>query len=93
VGGKQGIRVRVTLMHLSFHRTPIRKCTINVESKVCNVKTYTSLSNWCLPCSKEEGLVSVRLGKCCPPRVSEPQASLEPMSKVYMNVQEARRST
>jgi hypothetical protein len=73
-------------MHLSFHRTPIRKCTINAESKVCNVKTYTRLCNWCLSCSKEEMLVSVRLDECCPPRVSEPRASLDPMSKVCMNV-------
>jgi hypothetical protein len=67
-------------MHLSFLRTAIRKCTINAESKVCNVKTYTRLCNQCLPCSKEEQkLVSVRLGKCCPPRVSEPQVALEPI--------------
>jgi hypothetical protein len=67
-------------MHLSFHRTPIRKCTINAESKVSKVKTYTRLCNRCLPCSKEEGkLVSVRLGECCPPRVSKPRAVLEPI--------------
>jgi hypothetical protein len=66
-GGKQGIRVRVTLMHLRFHRTPICKCTINAKSKVCDVKTCTMLCNRYLPCSKEERLVSVWLGECCPP--------------------------
>jgi hypothetical protein len=67
-------------MHLSFHITLIRKCTINAESKVCNAKTYTRLCNQWLPCSKEEGkLVSVWLGECCPPRVSEPRAALEPI--------------
>jgi hypothetical protein len=70
-------------MHLSFNRTPIRKCTINKESKVCNAKTYRRLCKWCVPCSKEEGkLVSVRLGECCPPRVSEPRAVLEPIRHV-----------
>jgi hypothetical protein len=67
-------------MHVSFHRTPVSKCTIDAESNVCNVKTYTRLCNRCLPCSKEEGkLVSVRLGECCPQRVSEPQVALEPI--------------
>jgi hypothetical protein len=70
-------------MHLSFHRTLIHKCTINVESKVCNEKTYTRLCNRCLPYSKEEGkLVSVRLGECCPPRVSEPRVALEPIHHI-----------
>jgi hypothetical protein len=71
-GGKQGIRVRVTLMHLSFHRTLLHKCTINAESKVCNAKSYRRLCNQCLPCLMEEGLVSMQVGECGPPRVSEP---------------------
>jgi hypothetical protein len=67
-------------MHLSFHRAPIHKCSINAESKVCNAKTYTWLCNRYLPCSKEEGkLVAMRLGEYCPPRVSEPRAALEPI--------------
>jgi hypothetical protein len=32
-GGNRGILVRVSLKQLSFHKIPIRKCTINVEVK------------------------------------------------------------
>jgi hypothetical protein len=74
-------------MHLGFNRTPIHKCTVNAESKVCNAKTYTRLCNRCLPCPKEEGkLVSVRLGECCPPSSSEARVVLEPIIKVCRNV-------
>jgi hypothetical protein len=68
-------------MQLSFHKIPIRKYTINVESKVCNARSYRRLSNRCLPCSKEGELVSARHGECCPPRASEPRTALEPIRK------------
>jgi hypothetical protein len=38
-GGKQGILVRVSLVHLSFHEIPIHKCTKNAESKVCDARS------------------------------------------------------
>jgi hypothetical protein len=80
-GGNQGILVSVSLMQLSFHKIPIRKCTINAESKVCDARSYRRLCNRCLPCSKEGELVSARPGECCPPRASEPRTTLESIRK------------
>jgi hypothetical protein len=78
-GSNQGILVGVSLMQLSFHRIPIRKCTTNAGKKVCNAKSYRRLCNRCLPYSREGELVSARLGECCPPRGSWPRVTLEPI--------------
>jgi hypothetical protein len=78
-GGNQGILVGFSLMQLSFHRIPIRKCTTIAGNKVCNVKSYRRLCNRCLPCSRERELVSTQLGECCPPIASWPRVVLEPI--------------
>jgi hypothetical protein len=71
-------------MQLSFHRIPIYKCTITVESKVCNAKSYRRLCNRCLPCSREEELVSARLDESCPPIASWPRVFSKWFNQIFL---------
>jgi hypothetical protein len=75
-------------MHLSLHRSPIRKCTINAESKVwCMILMKVIQSVLALFKGRRVSLTAaLRLGECCPPRALKPRAVLEPIARVCMNI-------
>jgi hypothetical protein len=71
---KQSGLVRVFLLQLGFHQTPILKCTIMAESKHYKVKIQFKEDARCLPCSREEEkLASSKLGAHSNPMGSEPK--------------------
>jgi hypothetical protein len=70
---KQSGLVRMFLVQLGFHQTPILKCTIMAKCKYYRVKMQSKEDATCLPCSREEEkLASSKLGVLSTPLGSVP---------------------